>query len=232
MSADFEEVPHRHFSLRQRLILATAPYLASWLYRLIYATCKVEVRGREHFDELVRSDRLKLGGFWHETIGLGACALEGRDYVTLTSYSFDGELAARFARRFGTRSVRGSSSRGSVKALALLEKAITESEGVLYTLDGPRGPRRRSKPGIAYLAARTGYPVLPIAAAASKAWRLKTWDKFIIPKPGAHIIVAFGEPVQPPADDSAAAARVSAQAITDALNALHDGIETELGAAG
>lgn len=221
--------PRKRFTRRQRFILVVAPWLASWIYRALYATCRVEIRGQKILDRLAAENRLALGGFWHETIGLMACIHRNRGYCTLTSISFDGELAARFAQRFGFIAVRGSSSRGGVAALAHLEQQVVNGPGVAYTLDGPKGPRRQSKAGVAYIAARTGMPIVPGAVAIDRAWRLRSWDRFIIPKPGARIIMQYGEPIDPPTEPSAEAARQTAARVTESLNALHDALEAELG---
>lgn len=223
------ESSSRRFTFRQRLILAIVPWLASWLYRAIYATCRVEIRGQEILDKLAAENRLALGGFWHETIGVMACIHRNRGYCTLTSISFDGELAARFAYRFGFIVVRGSSSRGGVGALADMEHQVLEGPGVAYTLDGPKGPRRRAKAGVAYVAARTAMPIVPGAAAVDRAWRLRSWDCFIIPKPGARILMLYGNPIEPPAQPTAAAARETAALVEHELNRMTDSLEAELG---
>lgn len=219
----------KRFTLRQRFILAIVPLLASWIYRALYATCRVEIRGQEILDRLAAENRLALGGFWHETIGLMACIHRNRGYCTLTSISFDGELAARFAKRFGFEVVRGSSSRGGLGALTSMERQIVGGPGVAYTLDGPKGPRRRAKAGVAYLAARTNMPMVPGAAAVDRAWRLRSWDRFIIPKPGARILMLYGNPVEPPADLTAASAREAALRLEAEMNRMHESLEAELG---
>jgi hypothetical protein len=39
-------------------------------------------------------------------------------------------------------------------------------------------------------------PLVPMACAADRAWYLKRWDSFMIPKPFARIVLAVGEPVE------------------------------------
>lgn len=229
MSHRREPLRPKRFTSRQRLILAVVPRLASWLYRALFATCRVEIRGQEILDQLAAEHRLALGGFWHETIGLMACIHRNRDYCTLTSISFDGELATRFAHRFGFTAARGSSSRGGVAALSHMEREVRRGSRVAYTLDGPKGPRRRAKPGIGYLAARTGMPVVPGAIAVDRAWRLRSWDRFIIPKPGARILMQYGAPIDAPPQATADAARETARRVEAELNRLHEALETELG---
>jgi lysophospholipid acyltransferase (LPLAT)-like uncharacterized protein len=67
----------------------------------------------------------------------------------------------------------------------------------VLTPDGPRGPRFKFKPGGLLLAQMSGRPILPMAYAASSAWLVK-WDKFVIPKPFARIVIIVGEPVYVP----------------------------------
>jgi lysophospholipid acyltransferase (LPLAT)-like uncharacterized protein len=41
-----------------------------------------------------------------------------------------------------------------------------------------------------------GVPIVPIACAADRAWYLRRWDNFMIPKPFARVVIAVGEPYQ------------------------------------
>lgn len=206
------------YTLKQRLILALAPPIVSRLLRLLLATCRWRMLGREHWDALAESSPRRIVALWHEALGLACAHHRGSGYHTLTSLSFDGELAARFTRQFGLHAVRGSSSRGGSQALQQLAEATHQGPAVGFTLDGPKGPRRVAKPGIAILAVRTSSPVIPLAYAVSNAWRLKSWDQMPIPKPFSTIIAAYGPPVYPP--DA-----TDADAITETLTA----IETALG---
>ena len=161
-------------------------------------------------------------GAWHETCGVVAACYGHKHVHTLTSYSFDGEMAARVTRHLGFESIRGSSSRGGFDALVQLEKALKEVPYVGLTLDGPLGPRRKSKPGAALLSARTGVPILPNALIATPCWRLKSWDRFVIPKPFGRIICAYGELIPPPRDTSREAIAETCAQIDASLNALHE----------
>jgi lysophospholipid acyltransferase (LPLAT)-like uncharacterized protein len=73
-----------------------------------------------------------------------------------------------------------------------------EGRSLAITPDGPRGPAGVVKPGLVYLASRAGVPVLPVAAACARAWRLHSWDRFTIPLPFARVVVGYGAPVTVP----------------------------------
>jgi hypothetical protein len=48
--------------------------------------------------------------------------------------------------------------------------------------------------------------VVGIGVATSAAWRLKSWDRFIIPKPFAKVAVAYSDPLDVPRDSGDVAA--------------------------
>jgi len=104
----------------------------------------------------------------------------------------DGEIIAQIAERLGYTTVRGSSSRGGGRALIGLIRALQEGRDGAVTPDGPRGPAHVFAAGAAIASQRTGVPLLPIRASATRAWRLKSWDRFLVPKPFATVRVTYG----------------------------------------
>ena len=105
-----------------------------------------------------------------------------------------GELLAQLVERFGFEVVRGSSSRKGVSAMRQLAEVITNGKDVVITPDGPRGPAYELGQGIIFLAQQTGAEVVPINMEYSSCWRVKSWDRFILPKPFSKVRVIFGAP--------------------------------------
>ncbi len=128
-----------------------------------------------------------------------------RHCVVLTSASHDGAMVARAMAVFGLGAVRGSSSRRGAAALVALTRAVRSGLDTCITPDGPRGPRYEVHPGMVKLAAATGAPIIPIHVTFSNAWRLRTWDRFVIPKPFSRVRVVFDHPlvIEPTADGEA-----------------------------
>jgi lysophospholipid acyltransferase (LPLAT)-like uncharacterized protein len=62
---------------------------------------------------------------------------------------------------------------------------------VAVTPDGPRGPARKFASGALVAAQRVGAPIIGIGVSASRAWRLRSWDQFMIPKPFARVNVVY-----------------------------------------
>ena len=112
----------------------------------------------------------------------------------LVSEHRDGEIIARVAARLGFGAVRGSTTRGGGRALLGLVRELEGGHDVAVTPDGPRGPAHQYAPGALVAAQRAGVPVVPVGAYASRAWRMRSWDRFMVPQPFARVIVAYGEP--------------------------------------
>jgi len=186
--------------------------LAGGLIYLLGRTFRVEVKGwRKEFED---PDYQLIHVFWHNRIcGLLPLWTErftARDAVVLASASKDGAAIEAAVGVYGVGSVRGSSSRRGAAALIALKKAAKAGKDLIITPDGPRGPRYSIQPGVIKLAQTTGVPVLPISLHFESCWRLKTWDRFIIPKPFSKMTLIFRDPLEIPrklADDDFEAAR-------------------------
>lgn len=131
-----------------------------------------------------------------------------REGITiLVSEHGDGEIIARVAASLGFRTVRGSTTRGADRALLGMSRVAQNGGDVAFTPDGPKGPARTFAPGALVVAQRSGAPVVTLAAAARRCWRLSSWDGFMIPAPFARVTIAYGdpEPVAAPTPREAAA---------------------------
>ena len=126
---------------------------------------------------------------WRQTGG------KQRSTVVLTSASKDGTTLATALSRFGVGAIRGSSSRRAVSALIGMKKSLQSGTDVCVTPDGPKGPRYHVQPGLLKIAQATRSKIIPIHIQYGSAWRLSTWDRFVIPKPFSRVSVTFGHPV-------------------------------------
>ena len=205
-------------------MLSVIPPLAVNAIKALLRTCRWEVQGENHWRDAFTGNGPVIIAIWHESMAMGAHYFRKHRFCTMASHSFDGEMGARIARGFGHSAVRGSSSNGGSAAIKGLSEILERGGTVGFTLDGPRGPRRVAKPGIAILSARTRVPVIPIAFSARPARHLKSWDKLPVPLPFARIKVLFGPALAPPPNDSPDQVEEFRRETECALNALHDQI--------
>ena len=158
--------------------------------------------GEERIRTLLDEGQPVVLGFWHDRQFLFAYFLRrtflrrGFALSAMSSHSRDGELGAKLARLLGVRIVRGSSSRGGTRGLRELYRTVSRSGcSPLLTPDGPRGPAHRFKTGGLVLAQAARVPIVPFSFAARSFWRLRSWDRLIVPKPFTRVLVAVGEPL-------------------------------------
>ena len=193
--------------------------LGVWVIRALASTWRVETVNGAPLAEARRSGQRVLFALWHGELLPLLWHQRGENVAIVISDHRDGEIIARIAESLGYHTVRGSSSKGSSRALIGLMREIDAGRDGAITPDGPRGPARVFAPGAAVAAQRTGALIAPIRARASRSWRLKSWDRFLIPKPFARVTVSFG-PLTGVAADSprdAAAQAPRLQAILDAV---------------
>src|SRR5438477_10253992 len=105
-----------------------------------------------------------------------------RQVRVMSSDSFDGEYTGRTMRKFGFVKIRGSSSKGAVKALLSMRRELEQAWKVAFTIDGPRGPRYVAKPGPVTLARSTGVHMVAFHIAVQHAWGLRSWDRLMMAK--------------------------------------------------
>ncbi|WP_294953619.1 DUF374 domain-containing protein [Sulfurovum sp.] len=105
----------------------------------------------------------------------------------IISAHFDGSLIAGTLQLLRIRPLRGSSKKGARQVLLQAFKSIRQGEEVLITPDGPRGPRHTMSDGAVGIALKSDLPVFIMNFTAEHYWQLKSWDRFVIPKPFTQV---------------------------------------------
>ena len=179
---------------REKRRIARLARAGAWLVRLLGWTWRIRVT----HDETVRRMRAEkkpiIFALWHGHILPLLYQHRGEGVVVMISEHADGELIAQVAERLGFGTVRGSTSRGATRALLAAARVVRDGHDLAITPDGPRGPAKSVAAGLAVVAQRTGAPVVGAAVHARSAWRLKSWDSFMIPRPFARVNFAYSDP--------------------------------------
>jgi lysophospholipid acyltransferase (LPLAT)-like uncharacterized protein len=192
------------FTLSQRIIIAIVPRLVAFLLRVLNRTLRYETVVEPGAAPAV-FPALQVWCFWHRCLISCACYFHGKfKPAVLISNSFDGELIARTIEHLGFLTARGSSTRSGGAGLWSLAKAVGRGNPAVFTADGPRGPVYKVKPGAVKLAQLTGYSIGIFYAHPEKAWILKSWDRFMIPKPFSRVAISWGRHVEVPQTDDPA----------------------------
>lgn len=180
--------------MRLRPSPAAVARLITPVVRALCWSWRIDVGGVEHWERSRRGDQPIVYLMWHDALLPLLWHHRGRGIAIVVSEARDGQYLADFATALGYRTVRGSSRRGGVRALVGALKVLEAGGSVAFTPDGPTGPRRALKPGFLAAAQKAGALVVPVHADARFARRLRSWDRFLLPLPGARVRVVFGPP--------------------------------------
>ena len=180
-----------------RLLIA----LGFGIYKVWARTIRLRIEDPHEVIEFVRN-RPVIFAIWHNRLlmlpRVFHPSFPTRQSFGLISASRDGDLIATFIERSGYGTIRGSSSRKGVIALRQLMDTLAANGNVLFTPDGPRGPVYEATPGLIFLAQKSGAPIVPIHMEYSSCWRMKSWDRFMVPRPFATLRAIFGQPISIP----------------------------------
>src|SRR3954469_19729719 len=146
-----------------------------------------------------RTGRRYIYAFFHEVMLFPAYFWAWPEMQILISDHRDGELITQVVRRLGFGVVRGSTTRGGARALREMERRVVSGH-LCVTPDGPKGPRRHVHQGLAYLASRTGLPIVGAGMAFRRPWRARSWDRFAVPRPFSPAACVAPAPVVVPPD--------------------------------
>lgn len=175
------------------------------LITLLAKSWRLEEVNAGPWRELASAGKAFVLCFWHGELLVSLFANRDRGHSAMVSEHSDGEIIAQVMERWGYHNIRGSSSRSAGRALLAMVRELQEGRSFAITPDGPRGPAGKPQPGILLASVRAGVPIVTVRCEASRAWRMRSWDRFLIPKPFAKVRVIYGDPWHAPATDDAAA---------------------------
>jgi len=195
------------YTPKQRILLALVPPLTALFVRLVGLTLRYRDIAEPGVTPGYAIPGPTVFAFWHRSLLVCAHRFRNLDIAILISSSFDGELIARTVELLGFRAIRGSSSRGGSTGLRAMQLAYAQGHRCAITADGPRGPVFIAKPGAALLA-QSVTPPLPSGASSGgapssgtwlgcfyalpdRAWQLRSWDRFLIPKPFSRVTLTW-----------------------------------------
>lgn len=190
------------FTFTQRLVLTLVPPIVWALLWTVGLTWRYRVIAEEGVTPLVGGEGAagEIYCFWHQCVLPCAMYFRRTHANILISRSFDGELITRILRMFGFNAVRGSSSRSAREGLMGLKRVIDNGRPAIFTADGPRGPIYQTKMGPIKLGQLTGAPIGAFYLLPERAWEMRSWDRFLVPRPFTRICVSWAQWTRVPGD--------------------------------
>ena len=184
----------------QKLKFFLIRMLGSLFLLTLGGTWKLRFRGLAFEKAVHGNGHRPIYAFWHGRLLALAYSYRDRKVQIMISEHGDGEMIAQVTNQLGFGSVRGSTTRGGLRAMRALARRLLDGFDVAITPDGPRGPRHVLQAGAIYIAMRTGHPLVPITSSGWPRWTFGSWDRFIVPKPFANVLIRLGRPFYVPPD--------------------------------
>jgi len=190
---------------RRLLYSLLTPFLRGLLALLWYSYRVEKIIGAEAGERLIADKTVCIPCYWHQQHLLCANIIrqwihKGFDASIVVSASVDGEVPSRIAGSWGAHIIRGSANQTGALVMRDMYGALKRGSSIITTPDGPKGPIFQFKAGNILMARISGAPLVPLACAADRSWRLTSWDKMMVPKPFARVVIAIGEPHIVPRD--------------------------------
>ncbi|MBV9182761.1 MAG: lysophospholipid acyltransferase family protein [Acidobacteria bacterium] len=193
--------PWRRFTPRERFLLWLITWTGYIAIRLLGPTIRFSVSWEPESPKSL-AERPFIYSFWHNCMIPAMYWCRELQVRVMSSDSFDGEYTGRIMQKFGFVKIRGSSSKGAIRALLGMRRELERGWTVAFTIDGPKGPRYIAKPGPVTLARTTGAAMVVFHIALDRCWTLSTWDGCMIPKPFCRALMRVSRalPVPPEGD--------------------------------
>jgi hypothetical protein len=177
--------------------------LAHNLIRAYLSTIRKTILREEHIMRALENNQKVVIAILHQRM-FGVIDYAKRfgrfSLAAMISQSRDGDLIATVVSRLNFHPIRGSSSKGGKEALDAVVEYLADHPAAVHAVDGPRGPKGIVKAGIIRIAQRSGALIYPVIISTNRAWMLKSWDHFLIPKPFSRVMIRWGEPIFVPED--------------------------------
>jgi len=227
--------PKRNRPVRKFVVRWLGPPLAHWVYRSLGSSWQYVTENEYRLTDLLKGDRPVVGAFLHartfQLLHYFSRPARGR-WMLMCSRSSDGDIMTSLEESLGYRVARGSSGSGGARALAEMIRAQREDRHLhsCLAVDGSRGPRGIAQLGILTLARKTEGVLLPVAASTTSCWvNQRSWDRTVIPKLGAQIHIAIGEPMGIPRQLSETQAEDLRLDLQQRLLAMHVDLDARIG---
>ena len=167
---------------------------------LVFRTCRFRVSGIEQLESALEKGKPIIVTSWHGMTMMIAGFL--RKKIDISSFmgirpdDHRGDTLEVFGRKLGVDSIRldlsGDSTLGSGRKLVSLVRKMSAGKNLIIHPDGPAGPAYFVKPGVTYLAKKTGAAILPFGCYCRHAYHVPRWDRYTLPLPFSKVHIQIG----------------------------------------
>ena len=197
-------------------------FIGKWVIQILFYLNKIVINGEEHLLNLINSGRPIMVCVWHGRLLFPSwyIRLKTTNIHAIASRHTDAEIMAQILNKWGYGLIRGSTRKGGKAVVQKMAEVFNNAGIVAVTNDGPKGPPRIAKAGSTGLALKYNVQIITITGSATKYWQMKSWDRFMLPKPFGKVQLI----ISPPLDitEELKTAEEEVQLLSDFMNDYQD----------
>ena len=170
--------------------------IGRWVFQILFFLNKISVKGEENLLKLIKSGHPVMLCVWHGRLLFPSWYI--RHHTTLhiiSSRHQDSEILGYILKHWGYGLIRGSTKKGGVQVIREMTKIFNNGGIIAVTNDGPKGPARIAKSGSIGLAIKNKVKIITVTGSATKYWQIKSWDRFMLPRPFGKIQIVVSAPM-------------------------------------
>ena len=192
--------------LKDQFKIKALSFIGRCVFQLLFLLNKVKIHGEDNLLQLAKAGKPIMICVWHGRLLFPSwyIRLKMTNLHAIASRHSDAEIMARILRHWGYSLIRGSTRKGGKAVVQKMADVFKNGGIVAVTNDGPKGPPKIAKAGSTGLAIKYNVNMITITGSATKYWQMKSWDKFMLPKPFGRIDILVAPPLQidiPPANN-------------------------------
>ena len=192
--------------LKDQFKIKAISFIGRCVFQLLFLLNKVKIHGEDNLLQLAKAGKPIMVCVWHGRLLFPSwyIRLKMTNLHAIASHHSDAEIMARILKHWGYSLIRGSTRQGGKAVVQKMADVFKNGGIVAVTNDGPKGPPKIAKAGSAGLAIKYNVNMITITGSATKYWQIKSWDKFMLPKPFGRIDILVAPPLQidiPPANN-------------------------------
>ncbi|MCC8468115.1 MAG: lysophospholipid acyltransferase family protein [Rickettsia endosymbiont of Eriopis connexa] len=188
----------KKFLKNNKYVFSIITILLYWYLCFVYFTSRQKFIFYDNGNkEKFLNEQGVIFALWHNMLALSLAMFIGhRNIYALISPHLDGKILNDLVEKFGCRVIVGSTNKNPIGALRNIIGKLSQGANIIVTPDGPKGPVYKVNSGITEIAYRYNKKLIPIVSSTSRCFRLKSWDKLIIPLPFGTIKIIVGSPLE------------------------------------
>ena len=167
---------------------------------LVYRTCRFHISGIDQIEIMLKRGEPVIITSWHGMtmmiIGFLRKRMDLSSFVGIIPNDYRGDTLYIFGKKLGVESIpldlTGDSTLGTGRKLVGLVRKISAGKNMVIHPDGPAGPAYVVKPGLSFLAKKTGAAILPLGCYCRHAYHVPRWDRYTLPLPFSKVHIQVG----------------------------------------